>query len=509
MSLSGAMKRIIVLLPFILGSQRSQAGPSICPNQCSNQGICSNTSVGECLCFPGFHGVDCSLRLCHAGKAWVDLPSASDVAHAEYTECSNMGNCDRATGTCKCRAGFGGPACDVLLCPYTDVSNCIDGVSSRECGLKNVCSGHGRCLSLRESTRLQDFNDYSSYSAYYEYDDWDADMIHGCACEDGWEGPACDLKSCPKGDDPQTAGQDEVQLIDCDCITCIGGLFISFRGARTRLIPYDADETLARFYFNELSTIEEAEFQIVGGETVCGDSGSTVQITFKLPQGDQPDLVVEKGAGLRADIDVITDGAHSKNTFGVKSFRGTREHIECSNHGVCDRETGICKCYELYDSSDGFGNFGPRMDCGYRFADSFSYTSNGTNLTSSCPVLSGAVCSGNGYCSSDGVCICNTGFGESRSYPCQLHFSSSLFIYFCACNRNLLFMLNAPNCAINYINYIIDYDATEGGGCEDLSCGTANAWFGDVGLQHANTFECAGIGVCDHTTGLCTYVISL
>ena len=39
----------------------------------------------------GFHGVDCSLRLCPSGRAWVDLPYENNKAHGNFTECSNMG----------------------------------------------------------------------------------------------------------------------------------------------------------------------------------------------------------------------------------------------------------------------------------------------------------------------------------------------------------------------------------------------------------------------------------
>lgn len=58
------------------------------------------------------HAIYPFLGSCPVGKAWVDFPSTTDTAHADGTECSNMGNCNRVTGVCECRTGFGGQACD-------------------------------------------------------------------------------------------------------------------------------------------------------------------------------------------------------------------------------------------------------------------------------------------------------------------------------------------------------------------------------------------------------------
>lgn len=46
-------------------------------------------------------------------------------------ECSNRGECDRATGRCKCMTGFSGTACERSNCP-------------------RGCSGHGHCRSLSD-----------------------------------------------------------------------------------------------------------------------------------------------------------------------------------------------------------------------------------------------------------------------------------------------------------------------------------------------------------------------
>lgn len=62
----------------------------LCDNDCNQHGICTNSSTGGCECFPGFIGYDCSLRICPSGFAWYDFPSSSMLAHADYTECSNM-----------------------------------------------------------------------------------------------------------------------------------------------------------------------------------------------------------------------------------------------------------------------------------------------------------------------------------------------------------------------------------------------------------------------------------
>ena len=62
----------------------------VCPNNCNGRGSCEASGDGLCHCYPGYHGVDCSEMVCPSGVAWFDYPSADNVAHAAYTECSNM-----------------------------------------------------------------------------------------------------------------------------------------------------------------------------------------------------------------------------------------------------------------------------------------------------------------------------------------------------------------------------------------------------------------------------------
>ena len=107
-----------------------------------------------------------------------------------------------------------------------------------------TCSGNGRCLSLRQVATIPDYKTTFNSTVY---SDWDADRIHGCVCDDGWQGIACEDKSCPWGDDPMTSGVDEVQLIDCQCTTCMGGVTLVLRGKETDMIPYNAGPALIKY----------------------------------------------------------------------------------------------------------------------------------------------------------------------------------------------------------------------------------------------------------------------
>lgn len=446
---------------------------SACPNLCSKQGICTTkphySPNGICNCFPGFYGVDCSLRTCPAGYAWVDLPSATDTAHGFYTECSNMGDCNRATGKCSCRAGFGGPACDVMLCP-------TGGLSKRHYdeAVALPCSGNGRCVTLKYAN---EYIDYRNFMTNINYDAWDANMIQGCACDEGWEGSACELKSCPKGDDPETSGVDEIQILDCTCTTCSGGMYLTFRGEQTRVIPYDASNILIRERLLELTTLEDVSVRIAYGTEMCSSGGSATKIIFNIPQGDVPTLEVETYGALAGTIAMRSGESWSLVDPQHESQDGTREYAECSNRGNCDYVRGECECLPGFTSSDGAGSSGSRNDCGYRYTSnllvtttdaSYSSFENGTRLyydidgniitsTTNCPFVQNVgVCSGHGECQlADSTCTCHDGY--------------------------------------------------TGPACDRRTCGTTTMWFGELGSTstHVNTAECGGIGECDRTTGVC------
>ena len=138
------------------------------------------------MCEHTHAGADCSLRNCPNGTAWADFSTAVDTAHA-MAECSNMGTCDRATGVCKCRAGFMGSACEFTRCP--------GGIESGK-----DCNGHGVCISMREAAEHDNGHALLRTTTYSL---WDQHKILGCACDDGWTEFDCSLRTCPFGDDPQ------------------------------------------------------------------------------------------------------------------------------------------------------------------------------------------------------------------------------------------------------------------------------------------------------------------
>lgn len=403
---------LLCLLTFFLAtSYVANAIPlTVCPNMCSTNGICTNGSAGECVCFPGFHGVDCSIRICPAGKAWADLPSASNVAHQDYAECSNMGDCDRSTGYCNCRYGFGGPACDTMLCP-------VDFVPTIEGGTRvDVCSGNGACISLGDSVQDDGFYNSTASSGYgYTYRGWDANMIYGCTCDTGWEGVNCDRRSCPKGDDPLTPGVPEVQLIECKCNYCRGGVYITYDGQQTNLIPYNAAEEVVAYFLSQLSNIVSAKVQLAYGNTLCSAAGSVTRITFLIPQGPQMPLQLTQAGGLTGVLQIRYGGMTSLFSPTVYSQSATTEYMECSNRGTCDYTTGTCLCFAPFESSNGMGSQGSTGDCGYRYATFVVHNNAGGNINSSCPFVNNAVCSGHGYCTEpSGICTCTGGYSTCK-----------------------------------------------------------------------------------------------
>ena len=55
---------------------------------CSGNGLQHSNSDQRCVCFQGFTGPECQLRVCPKGLAWHDAASAVDTAHAQVRCCS-------------------------------------------------------------------------------------------------------------------------------------------------------------------------------------------------------------------------------------------------------------------------------------------------------------------------------------------------------------------------------------------------------------------------------------
>jgi hypothetical protein len=377
---------------------------SSCPGelQCSAHGVCSESTY-RCDCYDGWTSGDCSERSCPYDRSWFDYPATDNVAHMTYAECSGMGTCNRVTGVCVCRQGFYGSACELMTC---------NGAIVGDHAVKQ-CTGHGRCMPMAElatwATSNGDATDYRYGEDPNNALTWDAHRIHGCLCDDGYEGFDCSLRSCPRGDDPGTYDDhSEIQFLRC--VADEGYFTVSFRQATSSPIMHNATRlefleelkklpTLAsniEVYFthdslpsNKTLSLMLAEILVdnanatgIGfdGSSVCNSTDKTqlVIIDFAATYGDVPKLQIDTdylnlaSTGDHGIITVYADSESAETTdrwqrsYSFTSLKGSTENDVCNNRGICDYSSGRCQCFEQYSSSDGEGGPGVLGDCGYR-----------------------------------------------------------------------------------------------------------------------------------------------
>jgi len=381
-----------------------------CANACSGHGMCRTND--ECECFPNWMASDCSQRVCPYGLSWVDTPrgdlnhdgvrslgsdgqvivmtsaltdweiyptDSSQPVFAQaneghfYTECSNKGLCDRETGLCQCFDGYTGSSCQRTECP-------------------NDCSGHGVCRTVEEiaangmnykktdSVGTENFWTGVNKNSHLTYRLWDQDKSQGCVCDAGYSGPDCSRRECPRGDDPLThrpadcggsVCRDEVQvhkLLDRAGATAIDWMYIRFtewtgQTWRTDFFQFGDDTCLAAtdaaradILKNQLMAIPNSVFEDI---TVTVDSSTPgeVDITFTFTANSGNIASLEFFSEERDQLvynGTCNGGETDKDFHWIQGAvaQGNKEESTCSNRGLCDYTTGICKCFRGYFSDD-------------------------------------------------------------------------------------------------------------------------------------------------------------
>lgn len=361
--------------------------------ECFGNGVCDVNNNFKCKCFEGYYG-DCSRRACPKGKAWFHEPMLNDIAHDVDVECSNMGACDHSRGICACRAGFEGAACERMSCGGQTLDF-------------NSCRGTGRCLTMRELARARktvemDPDPDAVYgSKLWSAATWDADKVQGCRADEYGYVPGTlhnisntytnlgqNSLECPYGMDklsvstniaaakandtnyaarsawvdPRNWGREVQQVM---CTANAGSFTLSFRNYTTSLLAYNAGAAEAKAALEALPSVGEVVVTIMptsdAPSLLCSNTAGTnhyFEVLF-LTELSQVALL-----SVAVD-DSLTHGSAKVLLVKRTADRGQGTLKECSGKGECNRQTGECKCWPHWGSSDGFGGRGTRGDCGY------------------------------------------------------------------------------------------------------------------------------------------------
>jgi len=301
-----------------------------------------------------------------------------------YTECSNKGLCDRDSGECVCFEGYTGSSCQRTTCP-------------------NDCSGHGVCRTVQEiAEKGYNYRRTDNHGGDVEWEGvtpassgtnnyrlWDMDKAQSCWCDPGYSGPDCSRRECPRGDDPLThrkkecGGSDCVKEIQKVTMTAGTGTYadvfvIKYKdwtgkqwvtdkfaigtgsGADCQGNTATQRETIIANALKGIpnGVIEDIKVTITATSTTVNTY--TIEFTDNSGNVDALEFVntdamnLEWGAAL---LGSCASAARTAKDITVTypttgAVTGNEEESTCSNRGVCDYETGICKCFKGYYNDD-------------------------------------------------------------------------------------------------------------------------------------------------------------
>lgn len=169
-----------------------------CPLLCGGKGQCSGVT-GECQCFSGFMGADCSIITCtqdcgpHGRCNNINRTCDCDKTHVGDTcqheinpngdilcpnDCSSRGFCNQTSGSCDCAEHWDGEDCTTPVCPED-------------------CAGHGNCVVVMDKEL--------------------GGPTPSCECEADWSGDWCASPACPIGENGFQCSSNAIGCVNRTC----------------------------------------------------------------------------------------------------------------------------------------------------------------------------------------------------------------------------------------------------------------------------------------------------
>lgn len=240
--------------------------------------------------------------------------------------CSGHGKCQGGDGICDCYSGWGSVTdiaeyktldCSAKTCPNGLSWAHLPGIDGNAHKYTKECSGKGIC-----------------------------DRSMGtCTCQGGFAGAACERKPCPND--------------------CSGhGVCVSMRMMARYTLNNAFPLTLNNVSYGDVinATLPWEHDKIFG--CVCDSSwevglkwGQTQTTEWfgpdcslrHCPSGNDPRTAANETDCF--NITMNTDGVNANGGAGL-GLEGNLCHVDCANRGICDYNTGQCKCFKHFGGPD-------------------------------------------------------------------------------------------------------------------------------------------------------------
>jgi len=226
---------------------------------------------------------------------------------------------------------------------------------------------------------LDSSKDVVNWASMQSYNTWDKSKIQACVCDPYYEGADCSLRQCPRGDNiltVKTGSSDQVNTVQTILIADdtngndpSGEMTLTFTDLyggvwTTRPITIGSSDTNDQNAIND--ALQALPNQVIESVTVARTSSTgtdaegflyTITFTSSHNAGTQNLLKVNIDGCNRSGCTPIFSGVTSADdepiTVTVADATTTKkESAVCSEHGLCDTETGICNCFSGYYDED-------------------------------------------------------------------------------------------------------------------------------------------------------------
>lgn len=274
---------------------------------------------------------------------------------------------------CECFPGFVGSACQRRACPTSVVNT--------------MCSGHGVCMSSETYMILNDIDFKKGDAGTYS---WEYDKFYTCVCDKGYIGISCNARQCPMGVDPVDSAQPELHWdftlkddsqpgsnYDHYYVLQYDGVVYKSAVVYKQTKLCDGNQANHETDLAAVSGLKEEIRRIITvipplAQVVVSAKCTTegkLSITLTPEYLDAKKMADSKlwvyksdEFGNPTEESAITDGKADGNQSSPNSalspmtvipapLKDTITEALCSNRGNCNRDTGLCECYDGYSGA--------------------------------------------------------------------------------------------------------------------------------------------------------------